>query len=368
MKNIVLLTGSSHLKLAQRISESLGVELSLCKLGKFSNQETSVEIKASVREKHVYIIQSGCGRVNDNLIELLILIQACRMGSAKRITVVTPLFPYSRQSEKSQKKRLPQHQIGSEIMSSLAQASGETSSHQSLPQGAFAQSFMGMSVAEGGYRQWCARAGTLVANLLQAAGTDHLIAMDLHDPQYQGFFQIPVDLIYAEPCIIQWIRSEIPNWRQAVVVSPDAGGAKRATSICNRLNLDFALIHKEDVGSTKESMGLVGEVGGRPAIILDDMIDSGSTIGLASEILKRHGATEIYAIAVHGVFSGPALEIISRSPVTTVACTNTVPQEEFRNQCSKLRTIDIAPMLAEIIRRTFYGESVTQLFVHDDQL
>ncbi|KAJ2726124.1 ribose-phosphate pyrophosphokinase [Coemansia sp. Benny D115] len=365
MKNIVLLTGSSHPHLAQKISESLGIELSACKLGKFSNQETSVEIKASVREKHVYIIQSGCGRVNDNVIELFILIQACRMGSAKRITVVTPLFPYSRQSEKSQKKRLPQHQIGSEIMNSLPQNTEES---PSMPQGTFAQSFMGMNSGEGGYRQWCARAGTLVANLLQAAGADHLIAMDLHDPQYQGFFQIPVDLIYAEPCIIQWIRSEIPNWRQAVVVSPDAGGAKRATSICNKLNLDFALIHKEDLANTKESMGLVGEVQGRPTIILDDMIDSGSTIGLASEILKRHGSTEIYAIAVHGVFSGPALEIINRSPVTAVACTNTVPQEEFRKQCSKLKTIDIAPMLGEIIRRTFYGESVTQLFVHEEPL
>ncbi|PIA12520.1 ribose-phosphate pyrophosphokinase 1-like protein [Coemansia reversa NRRL 1564] len=363
MKNIVLLTGSSHPSLARRISESLGVELSRCNLGKFSNQESSVEIKDSVREKHVYIIQSGCGRVNDNVIELFILIQACRMGSAKRITVVTPLFPYSRQSERSQKKRLPQHQIGTEIMSSLLQT-GETS--PSLPQGAFAQSFMGMTSGEGGYRQWCARAGTLVANLLQAAGADHLIAMDLHDPQYQGFFHIPVDLIYAEPSIIQWIRSEVPNWRQAVVVSPDAGGAKRATSICNKLNLDFALIHKEDLANT-ESMGLVGEVEGRPAIILDDIIDSGSTVGLASEILKRHGATDIYAIAVHGVFSGPALEIIGRSPVTAVACTNTVPQEEFRRQCPKLKTIDIAPMLGEIIRRTFYGESVTQLFVHEEQ-
>ncbi|KAI9470229.1 ribose-phosphate pyrophosphokinase [Coemansia sp. RSA 989] len=362
MKNIVILTGSSHPKLAQRISDSLGIELGSCKLGKFSNQETSVEIKDSVREKHVYIIQSGCGQVNDNIIELLILVQACRMGSSKRITVVTPLFPYSRQSERSQRKRQPQHEIGSEIMNSLLQ----TNSSRPLPQGEFAQSFMGMS--EGGYRQWCARGGTLVANLLQAAGADHLIAMDLHDPQYQGFFQIPVDLVYAEPSIIQWIRSEIPNWRQAVVVSPDAGGAKRATSICNRLNLDFALIHKEDVGSTRESMGLVGEVEGRPAIILDDMIDSGSTIGLASEVLKRHGAKEIYAIAVHGVFSGPALEIINKSPLTAVACTNSVPQEDFRAQCSKLRTIDVAPMLGEIIRRTFYGESVTQLFVHDEQL
>ncbi|KAJ2856486.1 ribose-phosphate pyrophosphokinase [Coemansia erecta] len=362
---MVLLTGSSHPKLAKKISETLGVELSECKLGKFSNHETSVEIKSSVREKHVYIIQSGCGRVNDNLIELFILIQACRMGSAKRITVVTPLFPYSRQSEKSQKKRLPQHQIGSEIMNSLTH-NKETS--PTMPQGVFAQSFMGMSPAENGYREWCARAGTLVSNLLQAAGTDHLIAMDLHDPQYQGFFRIPVDLIYAEPCITQWIRSEIPNWRQAVVVSPDAGGAKRATSICNKLNLDFALIHKEDLGNTKESMGLVGEVNGRPAIILDDMIDSGSTIGLASEILKRHGASEIYAIAIHGVFSGPALEIINKSPVDVVACTNTVPQEDFLKQCPKLRTIDIAPMLAEIIRRTFYGESVTQLFVHDEHI
>ncbi|KAJ2502267.1 ribose-phosphate pyrophosphokinase [Coemansia sp. RSA 1972] len=363
MKNIVVLTGSSHPKLAQKISESLGIELGSCKLGKFSNQESSVEIKDSVREKHVYIIQSGCGRVNDNVIELFILIQACRMGSAKRITVVTPLFPYSRQSERSQRKRLPQHQIGTEIMSSLLQ----TNDQQPLPQGTFAQSFMGMET-DGGYRQWCARAGTLVAHLLQAAGADHLIAMDLHDPQYQGFFQIPVDLIYAEPSIIQWIRSEIPGWRQAVVVSPDAGGAKRATSICNKLNLDFALIHKEDVGGTRESMGLVGEVEGRPAIILDDMIDSGSTIGLASEVLKRHGATEIYAIAVHGVFSGPALEIINKSPVTAVACTNSVPQDEFRARCPKLRTIDIAPMIGEIIRRTFNGESVTQLFVHDEQL
>ncbi|KAJ1677205.1 ribose-phosphate pyrophosphokinase, partial [Spiromyces aspiralis] len=351
---------------------------------------------------------SGCGHVNDNLVELLILIQACRMGSAKKISVVLPLFPYSRQSDRLQKKRLIaidqagprlQHDTSSESNNSNSNGnslSGRSTSTAQL-NGVFGQLSVQdkdewadacaralldegkdpdhivnsinfhttASPHENRYKQWCARPGTLVARLIQEAGANHLITMDLHHPQYQSFFDIPLDQIYAEPCIIRFIRSEIPVWRSAVIVSPDAGGAKRATSIANQLGLEFALIHRESRSNHSECTGLVGEVNNRPVIIIDDMIDTAETVSIATRILKHHGATKIYVIATHGIFSNRALETINSSPIEMVACTNTVPQAEFRAMCPILHTIDISGILAEAIRRTFFGESLSNLFVHE---
>ncbi|PVU90818.1 hypothetical protein BB559_004415 [Furculomyces boomerangus] len=340
MRNVSIISGSSHKELARGIADYLGVELSEVVLGKFSNQETSVEIRQSVRNKHVYIIQSGCGKVNDNFIELLILIQACLMGSASKISVVTPLFPYSRQSEVSQKRRLQW----------ITENKGENK-----------EGF-------GGYREWCPRNGTLISNLIQSAGANHLIAMDLHDPQYQGFFKIPVDLVFAEPCIISYIKSNIPNWRSSIIVSPDAGGAKRAASICNKLGLSFALIHTENSENADggSSMGLVGNVSGKTAIIIDDILDTGSTLKMASELLLLHGAKDVYAIVIHGIFSGDSIDMINSSPIKSIACTNSVPQEQFKTLCPKLTTIDVSAILGETIRRSFYGESVSQLFLYEE--
>ncbi|KAK9685283.1 ribose phosphate diphosphokinase subunit prs4 [Basidiobolus ranarum] len=186
--------------------------------------------------------------------------------------------------------------------------------------------------------------------------------MDLHDPQFQGYFDIPVDMISAESSILDYIKSQIPNYRDAVIVSPDAGGAKRATSVANQLNLDLALIHKEGKTNEISRMSLVGDVQGKPVIIIDDIADTCGTLGLATELLHQRGATEIYAVVAHGILSGKAIEIINKSPMSQVVVTNTVPHEEKKAGCSKLRTIDVSGPFAEAIRRIHNGETLAPLF------
>ncbi|RKP38112.1 ribose-phosphate pyrophosphokinase 1 [Dimargaris cristalligena] len=342
MRNIKVFSGSSNLPLAQAVCERLGIALGQVNLKKFSNMETNVEIKESVRDQHVYIIQSACGKVNDNFMELLIMIAACKTASAKRVSVVLPCFPYSRQADVPYNSNRKDRAI-------------------CPPLSPMAQSYF-VNADSKGYRHWVARSGTLIANMLTAAGADHIITMDLHDPQFQGYFDIPVDQIYAEPSIIQYIVSEIPGYERAVIVSPDAGGAKRATSICNKLRLDFALIHKESKPGSRVGMGLVGDVKGKVAIIIDDMADTFGTVGLAAEVLQQHGATQIYGIVTHGLLSGPAIDILNNSPICRFATTNTVPQDEKRRLCAKIDVIDVSTTFAEAIRRTHNGESVSLLF------
>ena len=297
VRNIVVIGGTSHPHLTHTICNFLGVAQADVLSSKFAVGETRVEIKESVREKDVYIIQSGGGKVNDHLMELLITISACKTASAKRVTAILPLFPYSRQSD------IPYNKSGAPLVksSSLARrstnANGYTfestppSPHPAKPQSAgltngvdslqkslakaqledrecngngkshlsdgngsihddnaSSTSTSSSKVPEfqprPGYRQWVARAGTLVAELLTSAGADHIITMDLHDPQYQGFFDIPVDNLYGRPLLKRYIQHNIPHWRNAIIVSPDAGGAKRATAIADSLGMEFALIHK----------------------------------------------------------------------------------------------------------------------------
>ena len=294
-----------------------------------------MEIFESVRDKDVYIIQSGCGQVNDNLMELLIMISACKTASAARVTAVIPCFPYARQSNVPYHTRLRlYHEIAKTLASNDSSDIGEDGEEaegqeckveiQQEPQDATEDDdtelsqrkaveaglllASGIEVAalwshsagespsalntplSGGknslpyavdhhspgsvYRQWAARPGTLIANMLTVAGTDHLITVDLHDPQFQGFFDIPVDVVYAESTILSYIKHEIPHWRDAVIVSPDAGGAKRATSVAAHLNLDFALIHREGKIEDRSRMTLVGDVKHRTAIIIDDIADT----------------------------------------------------------------------------------------------
>uniref|UniRef100_A0A803Y9H8 Ribose-phosphate pyrophosphokinase 2 n=1 Tax=Meleagris gallopavo TaxID=9103 RepID=A0A803Y9H8_MELGA len=339
MPNIVLFSGSSHHDLSQRVADRLGLELGKVVTKKFSNQETSVEIGESVRGEDVYIIQSGCGEINDNLMELLIMINACKIASSSRVTAVIPCFPYARQDKKDKTDN----------------AEDKNTCRYYRRQDS--QPLMEKSRAP--------ISAKLVANMLSVAGADHIITMDLHASQIQGFFDIPVDNLYAEPAVLQWIKENILEWKNCIIVSPDAGGAKRVTSIADRLNVEFALIHKERKKANEvDRMVLVGDVKDRVAILVDDMADTCGTICHAADKLVSAGATKVYAILTHGIFSGPAISRINNAAFEAVVVTNTIPQEEKMKHCPKIQFIDISMILAEAIRRTHNGESVSYLFSH----
>lgn len=253
----MILSGSSHPALVDQICSKLAVGPGQLHVAKFSNGETSVTIRDSVREKDVYVVQSGSGHVNDNLMELLIMISACKIASASKVTAVLPYFPYSRQPD------VPYTRLGapqSRLLTGI-NLNGQSHHHHhhqnGHAHGGNSQYYMSTSEHNTGYKQWSAQAGTLIASLLEAAGADHIVTMDLHDPQFQGFFDIPVDNLYSRPLFQHYIATKIPNYQDAVIVSPDAGGAKRATAIADSLGMLFALIHKERKGMRLASGGTV---------------------------------------------------------------------------------------------------------------
>jgi len=304
-------SGNANIGLAKRIAKILGVELGHAKVGKFSNGETSVEVEESTRECDVFIIQPTCNpNVNDNLMELLIMTDAMCRASAQRVTAVVPCFGYARQDKKD-KARAP-------------------------------------------------ITGKLVANLIQTAGINRVITVDLHASQIQGFFDIPVDNLFGEPLLVKYIK-QIPG--DKVIVSPDAGGVKRAKTIADHLDCPLVIIHKERKQANEVAgMVLVGDVKGLTCVLVDDMADTCGTLQLAAATLMKFGATAVYACVSHGVLSGPALDRINDSQITELVVTNSIPQEENMKKCPKLKVIDIAPMLAEAIRRTHNGESISVLF------
>ncbi|KAG7099205.1 hypothetical protein E1B28_001072 [Marasmius oreades] len=309
---IKIFTGTSHPELAEIIARRVGLPLSNAEITKSGIGETSVRIAESVREDDVYIINTGCGSVNTALMELCIMIHACKIASAKRITAVLPLFPYARQDKKD-KSRAP-------------------------------------------------ITAKLVANMIQKAGCDHVITMDLHASQIQGFFDVPVDNLYAEPSVILYIRTHF-NLEDVVIVSPDAGGAKRATSMADRLGVDFALFHKERKKANEVSrMVLVGHVKGKTAILVDDMADTCGTLCLAAKHLAEAGVAQVYAIVTHGILSGDALKSVQDSALEKLVVTNTLPQQANQAACPKIEVIDVGVVLGEVIRRSHYGESVSKLF------
>ncbi|KAI3616729.1 ribose-phosphate pyrophosphokinase 2 [Moniliophthora roreri] len=321
-------TGNSHPTLAQAVAERLNVPLLPCTVRKFSNGEIDVKISESVREEDVFIIQSGCCDANDNLMELLILISACKGSSARRITAVIPCFPYARMDKKD-KSRAPV-------------------------------------------------TAKLVANMLVVAGCDHVITMDLHASQIQGFFDIPCDNLWSEPLMLTYIKRQISGWRNSIIVSPDAGGAKRhargidayfhfrTTAIADKLGVEFALIHRQRTGRTENAPErmeiLVGDVKDKVAILIDDMIDTGKTLALAAKTLHEKGARSIHALISHGLLSETNFGLIDQLPIEKLVVTNTIPQTANGSACSKLAVIDISPTIAESIRRTHNGESISQLF------
>lgn len=309
---IKFFSGTSHPELAEIIARRLGVPMGKAEVTKSGIGETNVRIVESVREDDVYIINTGCGQINTALMELCIMIHACKIASAKRITAILPLFPYARQDKKD-KSRAP-------------------------------------------------ITAKLVANMIQKSGCDHVITMDLHASQIQGFFDVPVDNLYAEPSAIQYIRTNF-DLSNLVIVSPDAGGAKRATSIADRLGVDFALFHKERKKANEVSrMVLVGHVEGKTAILVDDMADTCGTLCLAARHLSEAGAIRVCGLVTHGILSGNALKTIEESTLEKLVVTNTLPQTENLRKCKKIEVIDIGNVLAEVIRRSHYGESVSKLF------
>jgi len=312
--SIKIFSGTSHPELAGLIARRVGLPLGAADVTRNGVGETIVKIKESVRACDVYVVGTGGGLVNVNagLMELCVMVHACRIASARRITAVIPLFPYARQDKKD-KSRAP-------------------------------------------------ITAKLVANMLQKSGCDHIITMDLHASQIQGFFDVPVDNLFAEPSSIRYIRThfEVDN---VIIVSPDAGGAKRATSIADRLGVEFAIFHKEREKANEVSrMVLVGNVKGKVAILVDDMADTCGTLCLAATHLVEAGADRICAIVTHGILSGPAIAKLNASPLEKLIVTNTLPQDEHCAQCSKIDVMDIGPVLGEVIRRSHYGESVSQLF------
>jgi len=312
MKEIKIFAGSSHPDLGIKVCKRLGLPCGLISTIKFANFETSVEIQESVRGQNVFIIQTGEGMVNDNLMELLIMISALKTASAARVTAVIPCFPYARQNKRDA-SRIP-------------------------------------------------ITAKLVANMVSGAGADHVITMDLHASQIQGFFDIPVDNLLAEPCQINWIKENLPDWQESVIVSPDAGGAKLVTSMADKLGLNFAIVHHKTKGGAEG--GVVGDVCGRVAVLLDDMGYTLGTLCRAATLVASAGATRVIALISHGIFCDGAINKLKESPIDLLLVTNTIPQEHNLSSCSILQELDVSMVLSEAIRRTHNGESVSFLRDH----
>jgi len=312
MNDYVIFSGNSTPELSNKICDYLKVPLGGAKVKTFSDGEIQIEINENVRAKDVFVIQSTCFPVNDNLVELLLMIDAFKRSSARRITAVIPYYGYSRQD----KKVAPRVPISAR----------------------------------------------LVADLLIVAGTNRVITMDLHAGQIQGFFNIPVDNLFAAPFIIDYIRSTFRD--NLVIVSPDAGGAERARAYAKRLNCDLAVIDKRREAPNKaKAMSVIGEVKGKVAIILDDMVDTAGTLTEASAAIMQYGAKEVHACCSHPVLSGPSVQRIKDSALKTIVVTDSIPLREEASKCNKIKVLSISKLVGEAIIRSYNGDSVTSLFV-----
>src|SRR5262245_44116451 len=310
--DLKVFSGSAHPNLAKDICEFLGVSLGQARLRRFPDTEVSFQIDENIRGTDVFIVQPTCAPVDEHLIELLIMVDAFRRSSASRITAVVPYYGYPRQDRKDQ-PRVP-------------------------------------------------ISAKLVANIMSAAGTNHVLTMDLHKAQIQGFFDSPVDHLFAAPVIIDYLsRQDFP---MLTIVAPDAGGAERARAYAKRLDAELAVIDKRrsDDGSA-EVMNVIGEVGGRTCVIADDIIDTAGTIQKAAQALKEADAERVIACAVHGVLSGPAIERIEKAPIDRLIITNTIPLTGERAKCGKIVELSVARLLGQAIRSIHEETSVSSLFV-----
>jgi ribose-phosphate pyrophosphokinase len=304
-----LISGTAHRALADRISDALGQPLADVQVTAFPDGETFVKINENIRGEDIFIIQPSCPPTNHNLMELLIMVDAARRASAERITAVMPFFGYARQDRKDQ-PRVP-------------------------------------------------ITAKLVANLLTSAGVNRVLTMDLHAPQIQGFFDIPVDHLYAKPALIGYLRERLQDTSNLTVVSPDVGGVKMARAYAEALGAELAIVAKHRVSATKvEAMNVIGEVEGRDVLLVDDMTETAGTLMAAAEILNRFGAKRIFAGVSHAILGEIAHQRISDSDIEEVITTDSVPQAAG----PKVKVVGIAPLMAEAISRIACGKSVTSLF------
>lgn len=311
--NMMVFTGNANPVLAQEVASHLGIELGRADVGRFSDGEIMLELLENVRGRDVFILQSTSHPTNDNLMEVMTMVDALRRSSAARITAAIPYLGYSRQDRRPRSARV-------------------------------------------------AITAKVVANMLTSVGVNRLLTMDLHSDQIQGFFDIPVDNIYATPLLLEDL------WKQKhgelVVVSPDVGGVVRARACAKQLNSDLAIIDKRrPKPNVAKVMNIIGDVAGRTCVIMDDMVDTANTLCEAAAALKDQGATKVLAYATHPVLSGNAAERISQSALDELVVTNTIPLTESSRQCAKIRQLSAAQLLAETIRRISKEDSVSSLFM-----
>ena len=308
-----LFTGNANPSLAEAIASFLDTPMGSGSVGRFSDGEINVEITDNVRGRDVFLIQSTCAPTNDHLMELLILADACKRASAGRITAVIPYYGYARQD----RKVAPRAPITAK----------------------------------------------LVADLLIAAGMDRILTMELHAGQIQGFFNTPVDNLYSSSLLCEYALQRF-NWKDIVVVSPDAGGVERARAFSRRLHAGLAIIDKRRSGpNVSEVMHIVGEVAGKTAVLVDDMIDTAGTLTKAAEAVAREGASHVFAIASHAVLSGPAVERIKDSVLEAVVVTDSIPLNQAARDSGRIEVVSVAPLFGEAIRAIHHHDSVSRLFV-----
>lgn len=314
LRDWLIISGNANRPLAEKISKRLGKPLAQAELRRFADGEHFIEIQENVRGRDVYLIQSTCPPVNDNVMELLVMIDALKRASAKEITAVIPYFGYARQD----RKVAPRTPISAK----------------------------------------------LVSDLLVAAGATRVLSMDLHSGQIQGFFNIPFDNLFAMPVLIRHMTSNLNLNDEIVIVSPDAGGVERARAYAKRLSASVAMIDKRRIGpNVARAMNVVGDVKDKTAIIVDDMIDTAGTLTEAAHAVLDQGAKSIYAVATHGLFSGQAIERISASKIKHVIVTDTVPLCEPAQNCKKVTQLTVSDLIAEAIHRIRSYDSLSSLFI-----
>ena len=311
--SLMVFTGSANPKLAEDVARHLGVRLGRATVGRFSDGEVMVEILEHVRGKDVFVLQSTCAPTNDSLMEVLVMVDALKRASAKRITAALPYMGYARQDRRPRSARV-------------------------------------------------AITAKVVANMLTGVGVDRVLTMDLHSDQIQGFFDIPVDNIYASPILLSDVLKQ--NFQNLVVVSPDVGGVVRARALAKQMDADLAIIDKRrPKPNVAKVMNIIGEVTGRTCLIMDDMVDTANTLCEAAAALKDKGAERVIAYCTHPVLSGPAIERIRNSALDELVVTDTIPLREDARNCKRIRQLSVAELMAETMRRISAEESVSSLFV-----
>ena len=311
--SLMVFTGNANPKLATEVARHLGISLGQATVGRFSDGEVMVEILENVRGKDVFVLQSTCAPTNDSLMEVMVMVDALKRASAARITAALPYFGYSRQDRRPRSARV-------------------------------------------------AISAKVVADMLSGAGVDRVLTMDLHSDQIQGFFDIPVDNVYASPILLADVRKN--NYENLVVVSPDVGGVVRARALAKRLESDLAIIDKRrPKPNVAKVMNIIGEVAGRTCLIMDDMVDTANTLCEAAAALKDKGAVRVIAYCTHPVLSGPAIGRIENSAIDELVVTDTIPLRDEARACKRIRQLSIAELLAETMRRINSEESVSSLFM-----